>query len=70
MAFYALVKPRTETIHAQARNRTEAISEFSRLLDVGLTDKSTGRMNEYVLDEWVESGAHIVNATIPIWRMG
>ena len=68
MTFYALVKPKTETIHAQARNRAEALSEFSRMLKVGLTDKPTGQMHAYVLDEWVESGAHVVNATIPIWR--
>ena len=68
MTFYALVKPQIETIHAQARNRAEALSKFSRMLSVGLTDKPTGKMHTYLLDEWIESDAHVVNATVPIWR--
>jgi hypothetical protein len=69
MRFFALqVVPGNPVLHAHARGRAEALSEFGKELGHELTDKPTGRVAEYSLDEWDEAVAHWVNPTVPIWK--
>jgi|GEM_PF-1590157 len=71
MPFFALeVVPGNPTIHVTAPGRAEALAEFGKTLGQTLTDKPTGTMAPYRLDEWSDaSSPHMVHPTIPIWKL-